>query len=85
MSAHELRAQLKTLREQLAQTPPSSSEDHAELQRLIQQIEAELDATTQTTTLSHSVNLAVERFEIDHPSLAVTLRNIGLALANMGI
>ncbi|MFF7234629.1 DUF4404 family protein [Streptomyces sioyaensis] len=69
----------------MTQTPPSSSEDHAELQRLIQRIEAELDATNQNTTLSDSVNLVVERFEIDHPSLAVTLRNIGLALANMGI
>lgn len=85
MSAHELRAQLNTLQDQLKKTPPDSSEDHAELERLIQRIEAELDAATQATPLSDSVNLAVERFEIDHPSLAVTLRNIGLALANMGI
>ena len=31
------------------------------------------------------VNLAVERFEVSHPTLAGTLRSIVQSLANMGI
>ena len=37
------------------------------------------------TTLVDGVNLAVERFESQHPTLTGTLRNILQSLANMGI
>ena len=36
-------------------------------------------------TLVDGVNLAVERFESQHPTLTGTLRNILQSLANMGI
>ncbi|MDO8708736.1 DUF4404 family protein, partial [Pseudomonas sp.] len=40
---------------------------------------------TQDSSLVDGVNLAVERFEVEHPTLAGTLRNIVQALASMGI
>ncbi|WP_433859178.1 DUF4404 family protein [Streptomyces kronopolitis] len=88
MSTRELQEQLTTLRGQLEQNPPLSPEERDHLRDLIQQIDAEIAVETATTTdnnLAHGVNLTVERFEIDHPRLATTLRNIALALANMGI
>ena len=76
MPARELQQQLNTLREQLEQNPP-----------LMQQIELELELETKTqdSSLADNVNLAVERFEMEHPTPAGTLRNIVQALANMGI
>ena len=51
------------------------------------QIEAqiELETQTQNTSLADNVNLAVERFELEHPALAGTLRNIVQTLGNIGI
>ena len=87
MPARELQEQLNTLREQLEQNPPLSEAERADLQLLMQQIELELELEkkTQGTNLADGVNLAVERFEVDHPAIAGTLRNIVLALGNMGI
>ncbi|EJM59960.1 DUF4404 family protein [Pseudomonas sp. GM48] len=87
MPARELQEQLNALREQLDQNPPLSEEERAELYELMQQIELKLELETKTpdSSLADGVNLAVERFELEHPTLAGTLRNIGLALANMGI
>jgi hypothetical protein len=42
-------------------------------------------AAAPDATLIDGVNLAVERFEASHPTLAGTLRNIVQSLANMGI
>ena len=42
-------------------------------------------ASAPDATLVDGVNLAVERFEASHPTLAGTLRNIMQSLANMGI
>ncbi|ALI05632.1 MULTISPECIES: DUF4404 family protein [Pseudomonas] len=87
MPARELQDQLNTLREQLDQNPPLSEAERADLQALMEQIEFELELETQTqdTNLADNVNLAVERFELEHPTLAGTLRNIVQALGNMGI
>jgi hypothetical protein len=87
MPARELQEQLNALREQLEQNPPLSEAERAELHELMQQIELklELETKTQDSSLADGVNLAVERFELEHPTLAGTLRNIGQALANMGI
>ncbi|MBD9461813.1 MULTISPECIES: DUF4404 family protein [unclassified Pseudomonas] len=87
MPARELQEQLNTLREQLDQNPPLSEAERADLQALMEQIEFELELETQTqdTNLADNVNLAVERFELEHPTLAGTLRNIVQALGNMGI
>ncbi|AXP02371.1 MULTISPECIES: DUF4404 family protein [Pseudomonas] len=87
MPARELQEQLNNLREQLEQNPPLSEAERYDLQALMQQIELELELESKTpdNNLADNVNLAVERFEVEHPTLAGTLRNIVLALGNMGI
>ncbi|KJK06565.1 MULTISPECIES: DUF4404 family protein [Pseudomonas] len=87
MPARELQEQLNTLREQLEQNPPLSLEEREHLQELMQQIDAQikLEAATQDNNLVDGVNLAVERFEVDHPGLTATLRNIVQSLQSMGI
>ncbi len=75
------------LREQLEQQPPLNEEQRAELELLIRDIELKLaneDALNEGS-LVDGVNLAVERFEVSHPTLAGTLRSIVQSLANMGI
>lgn len=87
MPAHELQAQLDTLREQLEQNPPLTEEERADLHMLMEQIQAEMavETATQNNNLADGVNLAVERFELEHPGIAGTLRNIVLTLGNIGI
>jgi hypothetical protein len=87
MPARELQAQLDTLREQLDQNPPMTEEERADLHTLMAQIEAEiaLETATQDNNLADGVNLAVERFEVEHPGIAGTLRNIVMTLGNIGI
>ncbi|MFI8479203.1 DUF4404 family protein [Pseudomonas sp. NPDC078700] len=88
MPASRLQQQLDELREQLSQDSPLSEEERAELYVLSQDIELQLAreaAAGPDATLVDGVNLAVERFEVSHPTLAGTLRNIVQSLANMGI
>jgi hypothetical protein len=87
MPARELQEQLNALREQLEQNPPLTEVEREDLHALMQQIELEieLESKTQDASLADGVNLAVERFELEHPTLAGTLRNIAQALGNMGI
>ncbi|MBK5540156.1 DUF4404 family protein [Pseudomonas sp. TH05] len=87
MPARELQEQLDTLREQLEQNPPLSQAERDNLQDLMQQIELEikLENATQDSSLADGVNLAVERFELEHPAIAGTLRNIVQTLGNIGI
>lgn len=88
MPASRLQQQLQDLRDQLAEQPPLSEEERAELFVLTQEIELQLArqaAAAPDATLIDGVNLAVERFEASHPTLAGTLRNIVQSLANMGI
>ncbi|MFC6297132.1 DUF4404 family protein [Pseudomonas sp. CCM 7893] len=87
MPARELQDQLNTLREQLEQNPPLSLEEREHLQTLMGQIDAQikLETATQDASLADGVNLAVERFELDHPGIAGTLRNIVQTLGNIGI
>ncbi|WP_416739927.1 DUF4404 family protein [Pseudomonas sp. NFX71] len=87
MPARELQQQLNTLREQLEQNPPLTEAEREDLHALMQQIELEieLETKTQDSSLADGVNLAVERFELEHPAIAGTLRNIVLTLGNIGI
>lgn len=87
MPARELQEQLNTLREQLEQNPPLNPEERADLEALAQQIQSqiELESVTQDASLADGVNLAVERFELEHPGIAGTLRNIVVTLGNIGI
>ena len=87
MPASDLQKQLDSLREQLDKTPPLSFDDRAELSKLAEQIDAQIKVETaiQDASLVDNVNLAVERFEVEHPALAGTLRNIVQTLGNIGI
>ncbi|MNJ63704.1 hypothetical protein D3C77_596220 [compost metagenome] len=88
MPAQDLRLQLEELRNQLEQEPPLSDEERASILTVIAQIEAQLVNQTPPAsgeTLIDGVNLAVERFEASHPTLAGTLRNIMQSLVSMGI
>ncbi|HBO1601700.1 TPA: DUF4404 family protein [Pseudomonas aeruginosa] len=87
MPKESLLRELSALREQLEQQPPLNEEQGAELELLIRDIELKLaneDALNEGS-LVDGVNLAVERFEVSHPTLAGTLRSIVQSLANMGI
>ncbi|HHW2023546.1 TPA: DUF4404 family protein [Pseudomonas aeruginosa] len=87
MPKESLLRELSALREQLEQQPPLNEEQRAELELLISDIELKLaneDALNEGS-LVDGVNLAVERFEVSHPTLAGTLRSIVQSLANMGI
>lgn len=83
----ELQEQLDTLREQLEQNPPLSEPEREDLHQLMAQIQAEmeLENALQDPSLVDGVNLAVERFEVDHPTIAGTLRNIMQTLVSIGI
>ena len=87
MPPSDQQQQLNTLREQLEQNPPLTQEEREHLVQLSTQIQAQIDIekATNDTSLADSVNLAVERFEVEHPTLAVTLRNIVQTLGNIGI
>ena len=87
MPASDLQKQLDSLREQLDKTPPLSFDDRADLNKLAEQIDAQIKVETaiQDASLVDNVNLAVERFEVEHPALAGTLRNIVQTLGNIGI
>ncbi|AKF45387.1 DUF4404 family protein [Pseudomonas syringae] len=89
MPARELQEQLDTLREQLEHNPPMSESERENLRELMQQIETkiQLEQATheQDSSLADGVNLAVERFELEHPTIAGTLRNIVQTLGNIGV
>lgn len=83
-----LQQQLQQLRDQLANNPPLDADERASLVALLQEIEANLIETAeseQNESLVDGVNLAIERFEVSHPTLTATLRSILQSLANMGI
>ncbi|MEQ7922263.1 DUF4404 family protein [Xanthomonas sp. WHRI 1810A] len=85
MPARELQEQLNTLREQLDQNPPLNEDERENLRDLMAQIQSQIELETQDASLSDGVNLAVERFELEHPGIAGTLRNIVQTLGNIGI
>lgn len=84
--SERLQQQLNELRDQLAQDTPMDAEERAHLNGLIRDIELKLANEAHTEdSLVDGVNLAVERFELSHPTLAGTLRNIMQSLVSMGI
>ena len=84
MSAR-LQQHFQQLREELAADTPLDADDRAALLELMQEIDLKLAkelASDPDATLVDGVNLAVERFESQHPTLTGTLRNILQSLAN---
>ncbi|GAB1616389.1 DUF4404 family protein [Pseudomonas kermanshahensis] len=87
MPARELQERLNSLREQLDRNVPLSKEELTEMHEEARQIEAQLklEEATPDNNLVDGVNLAIDRFELDHPDLAATLRNVFNSLHSMGI
>ncbi|QJI30158.1 DUF4404 family protein [Pseudomonas sp. ADAK18] len=83
----QLQEQVKLLREQLEQNPLMLPEKREELETLIAELEVQepLEGAIQDPSIADGVNLAVERFELDHPGIAGTLRSIVQTLGNIGI
>jgi len=83
----QLQEQVKILREQLDQNPEMPLEQREKLRDLIAELEVQetLEGAIQDPSIADSVNLAVERFELEHPGIAGTLRNIVVTLGNIGI
>ncbi|QOQ72978.1 DUF4404 family protein [Pseudomonas poae] len=83
----QLKDQVRELREQLNSDPLMSDEKRVELETLIAELEVQqpLEGAIQDPSIADGVNLAVERFELDHPGIAGTLRNIVVTLGNIGI
>lgn len=87
MPARELQEQLDELREQLDKNQTLSLEEREDMRALMEQIKArmELENATADNSVADNVNMAVERFEVDHPGVAGALRNIVQTLGNIGI
>ncbi|PYB84380.1 DUF4404 family protein [Pseudomonas soli] len=87
MPARELQERLNSLREQLDRNVPLSEEELASLHEEARQIETQLklEEATPDNNLVDGVNLAIERFEAEHPDLTATLRSIANSLHSMGI
>ncbi|MFT5782154.1 MAG: hypothetical protein ACI9EB_001537 [Pseudomonas sp.] len=83
-----LQEQLQELRNQLTQQPPLNDAEREELSTLLLEIDQQLAlgaGNIADASLTDGVNLAVERFEVEHPTVAATLRSIVQSLGNMGI
>ncbi|MDC6382248.1 DUF4404 family protein [Pseudomonas sp. 15A4] len=87
MSVSDLQLQLDSLNQQLEHNPDLTAEDRSNLTEVMEQIQAqiELETVSQDPSIADGVNLAVERFEVDHPTIAGTLRNVLVTLGSMGI
>jgi arsenate reductase-like glutaredoxin family protein len=89
-NASNLKAHLKTLRQDLAET----GEVDEELQELLRQLDRDIkqlldkreeEADTDTFGLAERTQELSARFAVEHPRLEPTLRELGRILANMGI
>lgn len=88
MPERALQSQLQQLRDQLHQTNTLSESDRVALHNLLQDIGERLgegQSPQNQQPLLDSLNLAVERLEVAHPSVTATLRSIIQTLMNMGI
>ena len=88
MPNEHLQQQLSHLRDTLSDDAPLDSEQRQFLAELCQELESTLEQhekLSSESNLPDTINLAVERFEVEHPTLAAALRNIVQSLSNMGI
>jgi arsenate reductase-like glutaredoxin family protein len=89
-NASNLKAQLKALHQNLAET----GEVDEELQELLRQLDRDIDqllekredeADPDAFGLAERTQELSARFAVEHPRLEPTLRELGRILANMGI
>ncbi|KRP65995.1 DUF4404 family protein [Pseudomonas orientalis] len=83
----KLQQQADIVRQQLIDHPELPAEKRAALEELVAKfdVQLQLEPATQTPSIADDVNRAVEGFELDHPGIAGTLRNIVITLGNIGI
>ncbi|AZF36319.1 Chromosome segregation ATPase [Pseudomonas sp. R4-39-08] len=83
----KLQQQADIVRKQLEDHPELPAEKREALEELIAKfdVQLQLEPATQTPSIADDVNRAVEGFELDHPGIAGTLRNIVITLGNIGI
>jgi hypothetical protein len=87
MSSEKLRDQLEKLLTEIDQLKVAG-ERRAELEQLVADIEARLEPeipVASEDSLVDQVDGLVTRFEAEHPSLSVSLKNIMMTLSSMGI
>lgn len=89
-NASHLKAQLKALHQNLAETGEVDEELQELLRQLDRDIESLLDkgaeeAEVDTFGLAERTQELGARFAVEHPRLEPTLRELGRILANMGI
>ena len=87
MPTHQLQQHIAQLQQQLTATPSLDRVHREELEALIAELQLQLqqESLALDSNLVDGFNLAVERFEGEHPTLTGTLRNLLQTLANMGI
>lgn len=84
MNEQQLREQLQRLMTELEQLPVTADQ-RQHLQRLIDDIEAQLAGDAESDSLVDQVETAVSLFEAEHPRLAGILNNIMVTLTSMGV
>ncbi|MFD3696852.1 DUF4404 family protein [Streptomyces sp. NPDC058646] len=83
MSDHVTKEHLEALREELrTRGSHLSPQEREHLEALLRGLEADAAADP---GVAQALQHAAERFEVNHPSVAAALRNIGVSLANIGI
>ena len=87
MPTHQLQQHIAQLQQQLIATPSLDRVHREDLEALIAELQLQLqqESLALDSNLVDGFNLAVERFEVEHPTLTGTLRNLLQTLANMGI
>ena len=83
----QLQEQVNILREQLEKHPELSLEKREALEALVAKFEMQLqlEPATAPPSIADDLNAAIVRFELEHKSVADTLRNIVTTLGNIGI
>lgn len=88
MNKSELRETLEGLRADLSRLQFRDPQSRDRVQQLISAIERQIDNADDGNTaagLRNDLKSAIERFEVEHPSLTATLNQIATSLSSMGI
>lgn len=88
MPTRQLQEHLQELHQQLTSDMPLDDGDKAALIGLMSDIETRLTAEIAPgaeTSLADDIELAIDRFEVTHPTVASSLRMIMQTLSNIGI
>lgn len=88
MNKQELRETLEGLRADLATLRFREPQSRERVQQLVSAIERQIDSADDAKDFADvraDLHGAIERFEVEHPTLTATLNQIASALSSMGI